>query len=311
MLELGSLAFASPWLLLALAGLPIIWWLLRVTPPAPRRIAFPAIRLLLGLAPRDETPSRTPWWLILLRTVLAALVIVAAAHPLLNPQARLAGTGPIILVVDDGWAAARDWPARQAALADLLAEAQREARQIVLVTTAPTAGDTARPPLAPIRAADARAAVEALQPKPWAVDRQAALARLRSLSLPDANAAIWLSDGVADGGAPGLATYLDDLGHLTYLDAGPGEAPALLAAGDRQAKDLGVELRSLPVGKTASLRSARERCGRPLADAPASDPRAECEICDRSAADAERAQKPDDAHRSRGRAIGEHRAAGR
>ncbi|MGH7055608.1 MAG: BatA domain-containing protein, partial [Stellaceae bacterium] len=43
------LAFASPWLLLALAGLPVIWWLLRVTPPAPRRIAFPPIRLLLGL----------------------------------------------------------------------------------------------------------------------------------------------------------------------------------------------------------------------------------------------------------------------
>ena len=48
MLALGSLAFASPWLLAALAALPVIWWLLRVTPPAPRRIAFPAIRLLLG-----------------------------------------------------------------------------------------------------------------------------------------------------------------------------------------------------------------------------------------------------------------------
>ena len=49
MLALGSLAFASPWLLAALAALPVMWWLLRVTPPAPRRVAFPAIRLLLGL----------------------------------------------------------------------------------------------------------------------------------------------------------------------------------------------------------------------------------------------------------------------
>src|SRR5438477_118616 len=106
MLALGSLAFASPWLLAALAALPVIWWLLRVTPPAPRRIAFPAIRLLLGLTPREETPARTPWWLILLRTVLAALVILALAHPVLNPQNRLAGTGPVALIVDDGWAAA-------------------------------------------------------------------------------------------------------------------------------------------------------------------------------------------------------------
>ena len=249
MLALGPLAFASPLLLVALAGLPIIWWLLRVTPPAARRIDFPAIRLLLGLAPRDETPARTPLWLILLRMALAALVIVAAAHPLLNPQAHLAGTGPIILVIDDGWAAARDWPVRQAALNDLLAEAARESRQVVLVTTAPPAGDTALSPLAPIRPADARAAIDVLQPKPWPVDRQAALARLKALSLPDINASIWLSDGIADSGASALAAYLDDLGSLRYLDAGSGEAPVLLAAGDREAKDLSVVLRSLPTAK--------------------------------------------------------------
>src|SRR5215831_15133206 len=187
MLTLGSLAFVSPWLLVALAGLPIIWWLLRVTPPAPRRIAFPAIRLLLGLIPREETPARTPIWLILLRMALAALVIVAVAHPLLNPQARLASSGPILLIVDDGWAAARDWAVRQAALADLLAEAEREDRQGVLVATAPPATNEAPAPLTPIRAADARAAVQALQPKPWPVDRRGALARLRAMSVPEAN----------------------------------------------------------------------------------------------------------------------------
>ena len=103
MLTLGSLAFVSPWLLTALAALPIIWWLLRVTPPAPRRIAFPAIRLLLGLVPWEETPARTPLWLILLRMAVAALVIFAVSHPLLNPQPRLASTGPLLLVIDDGF----------------------------------------------------------------------------------------------------------------------------------------------------------------------------------------------------------------
>jgi Domain of unknown function (DUF4159)/Aerotolerance regulator N-terminal len=250
MLVLGSLAFASPWLLSALAGLPIIWWLLRVTPPAPRRIAFPAIRLLLGLVPREVTPARTPLWLILLRMAVAALVIVAAGHPLLNPQAQLPGSGALILVVDDGWAAARDWPARQAALDNLLAEAEREDRQIVLVTTAQSGSGTAAPALAPIRAVDARAAIDALQPKPWPVDRQTAQARLQKLSLPGANAAIWLSDGVDDSaGATALAADLDDRGSLQYLAAGPGDAPVLLAAGDREAEDLIVVLRSLPVSK--------------------------------------------------------------
>src|ERR1700676_1549694 len=204
MLALGSLAFASPWLLAALAALPVIWWLLRVTPPAPRRIAFPAIRLLLGLIPRDETPARTPWWLILLRTVMAALIVIALAHPLINPEARLAGAGPVALVIDDGWPAARDWSRRQAAALGILAEAEREDRPIVMVTTAPLASDGPAPPLAPVRAADARAAVEALQPKPWQGDRQTALTRLRALGLAQGSTAVWLSDGVEDGAAAAL-----------------------------------------------------------------------------------------------------------
>ena len=246
MLALGFLAFASPWLLVALVALPIIWWLLRVTPPAPRRIAFPAIRLLLGLAPREETAARTPLWLILLRIAIAALVIVAAAHPLLNPQARLASTGPILLIVDDGWTAARDWTARQAAITDLLAEAEREDRQVVLVTTAPPVTNEPPAPLAPIRAGDARATIQALQPKPWPVDRGAALARLKALSLTDVTSTFWLSDGVADGESQALAAYLTERRNLYYLAAKPDQLPLLLAAGDVQARDLGVRLRSLP-----------------------------------------------------------------
>ena len=51
MLTLGPLAFAAPWLLLATLVLPILWWLLRVTPPSPRQLTFPPIRLLLALNP--------------------------------------------------------------------------------------------------------------------------------------------------------------------------------------------------------------------------------------------------------------------
>ncbi len=125
MLDLGSLAFAHPWILLALAGLPLIWLLLRVTPPAPRRLTFPAIRLLLGLRPPEETPARTPWWLILLRLAIAGLVILGLARPLLNPATQLTGSGPLMLVIDDGWAAARHWQARRGVLDDLLGQAER------------------------------------------------------------------------------------------------------------------------------------------------------------------------------------------
>ncbi|MGY3496038.1 hypothetical protein ACVW1B_005457 [Bradyrhizobium sp. USDA 4502] len=82
------LSFAEPLLLLGLVSLPALWWLLRVMPPRPRRIEFPPTRLLFDIAPKEETPSRTPWWLTLLRLAAAALVIFAAAGPIWNPQTR-------------------------------------------------------------------------------------------------------------------------------------------------------------------------------------------------------------------------------
>src|SRR5579863_694584 len=98
MLSHGSLAFAAPWILLGFIVLPILWWLLRVTPPAPRTVTFPALRLLRDLIQREETPAKTPLWLILLRMLLASLVILALAHPLLNPNERLASGGPMVLI---------------------------------------------------------------------------------------------------------------------------------------------------------------------------------------------------------------------
>ena len=251
MLSLGAMAFASPWLLTALIALPVIWWLLRVTPPAPRRLRFPAIRLLLGLVPREETPARTPLWLIVLRTVLGALVIIGLAHPLLNPQTPIAGVGPLILVIDDGWASAHDWPERQEAALKLLAEAERDGRQVILVTTAARASDQPFPPLEPMRAADARAAVSALAPKPWADDRQTALQRLKDLPLSSGTGSVWISDDVDDGGAAAaLAAALADRGSLRYLAAAPADAPRLISSAggpaERAQKDLTVAVGTLP-----------------------------------------------------------------
>ena len=70
------LGFAQPLVLLGLLSLPVLWWLLRLMPPRPRRIDFPPTRLLFDIAPKEETPARTPWWLTLLR-----LTARRARHP--------------------------------------------------------------------------------------------------------------------------------------------------------------------------------------------------------------------------------------
>ena len=238
MLALGSLAFASPWLLAGLAALPVLWWLLRVTPPAPRRVRFPALRLLAGLVPRQETPARTPLWLILLRMVLVALIILALAHPLLNPNAALLGKGPLVLAVDNGWTAARHWEERRAALDGLVAQAERESRNVVLLPTAPLPGAAAPQPLSLLRPADARAAVTELAPMPWPEDRKAALDRLQPLDLSGSAETVWLSDGVDDGQAQDFATALAKLGSLRVLADTAEDLPRLLAPATTDDKDL-------------------------------------------------------------------------
>ncbi|MGD0721327.1 MAG: BatA domain-containing protein, partial [Roseiarcus sp.] len=91
------LTFAAPAALAALVLLAALYLLLRVTPPRPREIRFPPLRLLLGLDPKDQTPHRTPWPLLLLRMAIGAAVVLAMAGPIWNAIAPGPGAGPLLL----------------------------------------------------------------------------------------------------------------------------------------------------------------------------------------------------------------------
>src|SRR5579872_1475521 len=178
--------FAAPWVLLALPALPLLWWLLRVTPPAPRSETFPAIRLLMGLRAREETPARTPWWLLLLRMVAATLVILALARPVMDAGSSLSGTGPVLLVVDNGWASAGDWARRMQAANAVLDRAERAGRQAALLATAADGTGATPQVTAPVPVADLRAKLAALHPEPWPPDRTEAAAALQAWHHPGA-----------------------------------------------------------------------------------------------------------------------------
>src|SRR3954466_9721291 len=160
------ISFGSPLILAALVVLPLLWWLLRVTPPLPRRTLFPPLRLLRGLEDEEQTPAATPWGLLLLRLLAAALLILALADPLLGRSPKLAANGPLVLVVDNGWTAARDWDARQELITDLLHSAQ--GRPVAII---PTAGAV---PAGLLNEGEAARVAKELKPMPWPGDRAAA-----------------------------------------------------------------------------------------------------------------------------------------
>ena len=214
---LETFAFASPWILTTLIVLPILWWLLRITPPAPQQMRFPAVRLLFDLQSKEETPDASPLWLIILRLLAAALLIFALAHPLFNPGTPLSGTGPLVLVIDDGWAAARDWPARQVAMNRAIDQADRDGRSVVLLPTASNSRGNFSVFSGMLRPVQARGAATAIEPKPWPTDREAALDALNDVKLTGNPSVLWLSDGLDASNADRVTERLRRIGKLTVL----------------------------------------------------------------------------------------------
>ena len=249
MLSLGTFAFTQPWLLIAALTLPAIWLLLRVTPPAPRRVAFPPFLLLAKLVSPERTPARTPWWLLLLRLLIATLLILALAGPVLNPAPRLGGSGPLLLVVDNGWAAAKHWSERIAVARELLQQAEREGRAVMLLETAPTPDD--RVELRPMSAREAQESLAGWQPRPWPVDRAAAREILGQTPGLEQASSVWLSDGIARGAqdrleAERLAAALRLLGPLQVRQEPDADLPLVLSLGEPTPGGLTAQLTAVP-----------------------------------------------------------------
>ncbi len=202
------LSFAEPMLLLGLLSLPVLWWLLRVIPPRPRRIEFPPTQLLFDIAPKEETPSRTPWWLTALRLAAAALIILAAAGPIWNPPAGASTSrAPLVILIDDGWSAASSWDVRVKAADELIANADNDRRGIALVPLSePTRDITIMP------GGTARVALRQLSPKPYSIERVETLGIIdRFLKATGDCEIAWLSDGVDSGRG---AEFIEGLGKV-------------------------------------------------------------------------------------------------
>jgi hypothetical protein len=266
MLSLGAFAFAAPGMLALLLALPAIYFLLRLIPPLPKLVRFPAIRLLVGLEPAEQTPMKMPWWLLLLRLLLATALILAVARPLLNPQADLPGRGPLLLVIDDGWSSAPGWATRTAHAERLIQRAERANRPVVLVGTAPAPLDAPAVRRGAMRPDEARTLLRAFRPKPWSTDRTAAATAIDQMQIDPGAYAVWLSDGLEDEGATRLAERLRRFDGLQVLLPDQATTPLLLLPPVAEGRDLKVRaLRAAADGPRKTAIQASDEQGRVVA----------------------------------------------
>ncbi len=230
----STLTFGTPLALWALLALPVIWWLLRTIPPRPIELAFPPLRILMQLRQKETTPDKMPWWLLLLRLALAALIILAVSHPFQQRNKNLSGgSGPLLLIVDDGWAAAKDWRVRQEAALGLISEA---ADQLIYV-----AGTTE--PLSPQaeNADDAAKHLRASVPLALPTNRLKALAQIAALS-PAPKHIVWLADGLDSGTAKDFAEGLAKIATLQVLSPPNSQNPIALGKPAVSGSEIVVEV---------------------------------------------------------------------
>jgi Domain of unknown function (DUF4159)/Aerotolerance regulator N-terminal len=259
------LSFAEPVLLLGLLSLPALWWLLRVMPPRPRRIEFPPTRLLFDIAPKEETPSRTPWWLTLIRLAAAALVIIAAAGPIWNPATGLgASNAPLVILLDDGWSSAASWDTRIKAADELIAKADNDRRGVALVALSEPARDITLMP-----AGTARVALRQLSPKPWSVERVETLPTVERFLKATGDAEIaWLTDGTDTGrGSEFLENLSKTIGErpLTIFEGAP--VPLALADAENAAAKMTVKVVRPAGGAAVGTVRAVDAKGSPIGEA--------------------------------------------
>ncbi|MDF3811183.1 DUF4159 domain-containing protein, partial [Rhodopseudomonas sp. BAL398] len=262
-----AVSFAEPWVVGGVVAVGGVGWVLGVLPRRPRRVDFPPTRLLFEIAPKEETPSRTPWWLTALRLLAAALVIFALAGPIWNPQTGTAQSkAPLVMLLDDGWSAAASWDARITAADQLIAEADNARRSVALVPLSEPLREATLMP-----AGTARVALRQLTPKPYAVDRAATLPAIgRFLQATGDAELVWLSDGVDTGRGDefvaGLGKLIGDR-TLTIVEGGAPPTHALAAAENAAAKMTVKVLRAATGGIDAGVIRALDQKGAPIGEA--------------------------------------------
>lgn len=264
-MSIAGLAFLNPLLLLGMLSLPVIWWLLRTVPPAPRRVAFPATRILVGLENQEKQSDTTPWWLMLIRLLAAALLILALAEPVFNPtrKAAVTGTGPVVIVVDNGWSAASRWSERAQLVERLIGEAEAQRRAVVVAGTAHGARTTTFRVEAP---GQARSTAAALQPQPFEPARMDTITALEAaIPSPSGVSVVWLADGIdhdtrAREFADRLARLAGSGGSAAIVEVPAGQEALGLAANLGQGGRLeAIVVRAMGAERTAMVHALSNR----------------------------------------------------
>lgn len=242
MFGLENISFLYPWVLTGLISLPILWWLMRFLPPKPRYLRFPALIFLWGLDKQEKTSAQTPWWLLLLRLLIAGFFIMGLSQPIWKNQQLFKKTGPVIIIADNDWSISPSWNEYRQQISDLLVKAEQEQKEVLLVPTA-SIDQGFNPSF--LSAMQARNFLNTLQPQAWFVERQKIKATLEQVTYQGTPNIFWYSNGLLnvrkeDGIDKEFADYLIKLGEVHFFVPRKENLPLLIQKAEFSADNMNV-----------------------------------------------------------------------
>src|SRR5262245_117870 len=161
--------------------------------------------LLDDLKPEEETPARTPWWLLLLRMLALALAILGFARPTWAPNQQINANGGTLIVVDDGWTSAERWRDIVRTATAAVDEAQGTKGAMHVMFTAPR--EVTRDPAEALDAESARQLLRNARRAPGLPGRPAPLKKLDESKLKPGRI-VWATDGLDHDSANSFAKGL-------------------------------------------------------------------------------------------------------
>ncbi len=229
----AQIGFLNPWALTALAALPALWYILRVMPPAPRRILFAPLHFLKDLQAVAKTPSHTPWWILLLRLLILTCLIFAFAKPVFRLDTQPPEKTPLLVIFENGWDAAPNWTKAKAQARQAITKTTRTGAPVYILKTAPaeTSGQTRIE--GPFDEGRALSFLDTIEPYPWPSDFQAAAQALEEFSPPEKPQTLWIGTGGFTNLPNIFLTRLErKTKNITYMSCAPEDCAILLRPGE-------------------------------------------------------------------------------
>ena len=198
-------SFYHPLYLISLLLLPLIYFLIKLTPPQPHVILFPPISILKKLVPAEKTPKNSPLLLLIVRLFLVGAIITALAGPYYQISDKvIINNQPLLIVVDDSWSSAQDWDQRKNFIQNLIHEAELQS----VPTYIYAASDNNISQF--IDYATTRNKIKILNPKPYVPNYSVAINIIREFTKSHENCHIvWLAPALAHPDAGEFITSLE------------------------------------------------------------------------------------------------------